>query len=196
MLRLTKVFITAAVLALRLCGVAWAGPAEDADDAFARGDYMTALQLVRPLADQGNAVAQYHLGLLYDTGQGVPQDYAAAAAWYRKAADQGHSDAQFNLGLLYDNGQGAPQDHAAAAAWYRKAADQGDAEAQTNLGIAYATGQGVAQDYVLARMWLNLAAAQGDTSAGKARDVITTSMTPAEIAEAQRLASAWKPTRP
>nr|QQZ49993.1 sel1 repeat family protein [Phenylobacterium glaciei] len=106
------------------------------------------------------------------------------------------TDAQFNLGLLYDNGQGAPQDHAAAAAWYRKAADQGDAEAQTNLGIAYATGQGVAQDYVLARMWLNLAAAQGDTSAGKARDVITTSMTPAEIAEAQRLASAWKPTRP
>jgi hypothetical protein len=65
-----------------------AGPLEDAVAAAGRDDYATALRLFRPLADQGNALAQYALGVMYDNGQGVQQNYAEAAKWYRKAADQ------------------------------------------------------------------------------------------------------------
>ena len=149
----------------------------------------------RKAADQGVAQAQFNLGVKYDNGEGVPQDYAAAVSWYRKAAEQGAAYAQFNLGVKYDNGEGVPQDYAAAAGWYRKAADQGVAQAQFNLGVMYAKGQGVPQDYVQAHKWFNLAAASGNADAVKNRDFVAAKMTPAQIAEAQRLASAWKPTK-
>ncbi len=90
-------------------------------------------------------------------------------------------------------GRGVPQDYREAAKWYRKAADQGDALSQTFLGLMYRHGQGVAQDYVQALMWYNLAAAQGEKRARKWRVNLTEKMTPAQIAEAQRLAREWKP---
>ena len=65
-------------------------------------DYAAAVSWYRKAADQGDANAQYNLGIMYDNGQGVPQDYAAAAAWYRKAADQGDARGQSNLGLMYE----------------------------------------------------------------------------------------------
>jgi uncharacterized protein len=77
--------------------------------------------------------------------------------------------------------------------WFRKAADQGNALAQLSLGGMYANGRGVPQDYILAHMWYNLTAAQGDQDAIKNRDLIAGNMTPAQIAEAQRLAREWKP---
>ena len=168
--------------------------------AYSRGDFATALSLWRPLADQGNADAQGNLGVMYANGQGVPQDYAAAVSWYRKAADQGNADAQFNLGFMYSNGQGVPQDYAAAVSWYRKAADQGNADAQGNLGVMYAKGQGVPQDYVQAHKWYNLGSARATAAEvrdrnAKNRDIVAAKMTPAQIAEAQRLASAWNPTQ-
>ena len=61
---------------------------------------------MRPLAGQGNAVAQFSLGFMYDTGQGVTQDDSEAVTWYRKAAAQGHANAQYNIGVLYANGRG------------------------------------------------------------------------------------------
>ena len=81
--------------------------------------------------------------------------------------------------------------------WYRRAAEQGNALAQNNLGLAYAKGNGVPQDYVLAHMWWNLAAAQGSATGIKLRDSaegLMPRMTPAQIAEAQRLAREWTPT--
>jgi TPR repeat protein len=77
--------------------------------------------------------------------------------------------------------------------WYRLAADQGYAHAQYNLGIMYAKGQGVPQDYVKAHMWFNLSAAQGEQDAAEHRDKVAQRMTPAQIAEAQKLAREWKP---
>ena len=53
------------------------------------GDYATALRELTPLAKQGDADAQYNLGLMYRNGQGVPQDYKTAVKWYRLAAEQG-----------------------------------------------------------------------------------------------------------
>ncbi len=70
-------------------------------EAYDAGDYQTALQEWRPLANEGDADAQYNLGLMYDGGKGVPLDDAEAVKWYRLAADQGDADAQTNLGLMY-----------------------------------------------------------------------------------------------
>ncbi len=82
--------------------------------------------------------------------------------------------------------------------WYRKAAEQGVARAQYNLGFMYSHSQGVPQDYVQAHMWYNLAASRfapgsNRDRAVKNRDIIAAKMTPAQIAEAQRLAREWKP---
>ena len=120
-------------------------------------------------------------------------DYATAFRFWRPLADQGFPRAQFNLGFMYANGQGVPQNHAEAVKWYRLAADQGNARAQVNLGGMYYTGQGVPQDHVQAHKWFNLAGADGDEDGRKNRDIVATKMTPAQIAEAQRLASEWKP---
>ena len=112
-------------------------------------------------------------------------------------ADQGDAVAQHNLGLKYHTGEGVPQDDEEAVRWYRLAADQGLAVAQSMLSFMYAAGRGVPQDDTLAHMWCNLAASNstGDTrdSAVKNRDLIAKEMSPESIAEAQRLASEWKP---
>ena len=162
-------------------------------NAYQRGDYATALRIFRQLADQGSADAQSNLGVMYAYGQGVTQDYGAAVRWYRKAADQGYSSAQSDLGGMYRKGWGVPQDYAEAVKWYRKAADQGYAHAQYNLGVMYDKGLGVPQDYVQAHMWYNLAATRGLKLGRKSRDSLAKQMTPAQIAEAQRLAREWKP---
>ena len=90
--------------------------------AYQRGDYATAFREFRPLAERGNAIAQFNLGFMYYNGEGVPQDYAKALQWYRKAAEQGHAEAQNNLGFMYEDGQGVPQDYAHAHMWYNLAA--------------------------------------------------------------------------
>ena len=99
-----------------------------------------ALDEVRAPAEQGDAEAQFNLGVRYDNGRGVRQDDSEAVRWYRLAADQGHAVAQFNLGVMYANGRGVPQDDTEAVLWYRLAADRGDADAQNNLGVMYQTG--------------------------------------------------------
>ena len=156
----TFCFVFALFIALAL--PAHAGPLEDAQAAYERRDYDTALSLFQPLAEQGDAEAQYSLGLMHRYGQSVKQDYAKAAKWYRRAAEQGHFKAQTNLGRLYNNGQGLPLDYVMAVKWFRKAADQGTAYAQSNLGSMYADGHGVEQDYGEAVEWYRLAAEQGN----------------------------------
>ena len=105
----------------------------------------------------------------------------------------GFADAQYNLGIMYANGRGIPQDYVQAHMWLNLAADQGYATAQFNLGFMYAQGRGVPQDYVQAHMWLNLAAVNGDADAINNHDFVAAKMTPAQIAEAQKMAAEWKP---
>lgn len=155
--------------------------------AYDRGDYATALREWRPLAEQGDPVAQRYLGFMYFNGEGVPENARRAVFWYRKAAEQGDADVQFNLGLMYANGDGIPEDDRQAVFWWRKAAEQGDAAAQLNLGAMYADGEGVPKDDVQAYVWFNLAAAQGIEKAEQARALIRQSMTRIQIAEAQKL---------
>src|SRR5437899_4160846 len=115
-------FLGALMATFIAVGTTMAGPFEDGIAAHKRGDYVTALRLLRPLAEQGNASAQLRLGAMSESGQGVPQDYVEALKWFRKAADQGNGDAQFNLGLLYEKGKGVAQDKTEALRWFRKAA--------------------------------------------------------------------------
>jgi TPR repeat protein len=145
----------------------------------------------RVKAEQGDAYAQYNLGLMYRKGQGVAQDYKEAIKWYRLAAEQGVADAQYNLGVAYYKGQGVAQDYKEAVKWTRLAAEQGVAEAQTNLGVMYAQGKGVAQDYVMAHMYWNVAGVSGHKNAIKGRGLVEKEMTPSQIAEAQKLAKEW-----
>ena len=169
--------------------------------AYQREDYATALKELWPLAEQGDAGAQFMLGGMYLHGRGVPQDYASAVKWYHRAAVQGQAEAQYILGTMYADGEGVPQDYASAMKWHRRAAEKGDAAAQHALGTMYAKGQGVPQDFVQAHLWFNLAAArlppgEGRDMAVSNRDQIEKLMTPEQIAEAQRLASEWKPREP
>jgi len=188
--------LAAIMLGLSFAAPAAAAPFEDAIAAYDKGDYATALQLLRPLADRELPMAQHNLGVMYENGLGVTQNYAEAVKWYRKAADQGFASAQLNLGFMYENGLGITQNDAEAVKWYRKASDQGNAIAQSNLGFMYENGLGVPQDYVSAHMWLNLSAAQGNQAAAEDRDKVARLMTPAQLAKAQKLAREWKPTTP
>jgi uncharacterized protein len=164
-------------------------------------NFTEAVRWYRKAADQGKAIAQNNLGLMYATCRGVRQDYAEAMKWCRKAADQGYALAQHNVGLMYNYGNGVPQDYAEAAKWYRRAADQGVADAQTNLAYLYRNGMGVPRDYVQAHLWYNLAASRYSAAqefprqnAIEGRDFVASKMTPAELAEAQKLAAEWRPT--
>ncbi len=98
-------------------------------EAYDKGDYATALKEWRPLAEQGNAEAQYGLGVMYRDSRGVSQDYEQALRWYRLAAAQGHASAQYTLGLMYELGQGVPQDDVQAHLWASLAAEQGNERA-------------------------------------------------------------------
>ena len=153
-----------AISAILCCNAALAG-LKEGYDALIRKDYATAIKEYRPLADRGNAEAQYRIGRMYEFGQGYPQDKAQGIAWIRKAAAQNHADAQQELGFIYATGDGVKQDDVQAVAWFRKAATQGGATAQYNLGLLYAKGQGVERDYAQAIDWWRKSAAQGNADA-------------------------------
>jgi TPR repeat protein len=163
--------LVAGLMATVLLGAAACRPYEDGFEAYQRGDYTTAMRLVRPLADQGNAKAQEMVGSMYEQGWGVPQNYAEAEKWYRKAADQGNATAQVILDVMYHLLSGRyerGQNYAEAAKWHRKAADRGDAFAQVSLGSLYEQGRGVPQNYAEAVKWYRKAAEQGDAESNAA----------------------------
>ena len=90
------------------------------------------LEILQACADSGNAVAQFSLGSMYDSGEGVPEDDAEAARWYRLSAVRGYGAAQSNLGVLYEKGEGVPEDLVLAYMWYALSAAQGDRVARGN----------------------------------------------------------------
>ena len=147
--------IAAVVLLVALAAPAWAGFNEGMA-AYERGDYATALREWRPLAEQGDANAQYNLGIMYRNGRGVPRDFAEAARWYRKAAEQDYAPAQNSLGVMYDNGYGVPQDYVQAHMWFNLGATQGNKRALENRDIAAErmTPTQLAEAQRLAREWM------------------------------------------
>ena len=124
-------------------------------------------------------------------GADMRGDHTAVLKELQPLAVRGDADAQYLLGGFYDYGKGVLQDYTEAAKWYRKAAEQGQAPAQFALGLLYRWGRGVPQDYVRAHMWFSLSAVKGDKEMTEIRDDLAKEMTPAQIAEAEKLAREW-----
>ena len=142
--------------------------------AYYRGDYQTAFEILRPLAEKGKERAQFRVGVMYLRGRGTTKDPTTGTAWIRRAfpavqsaATSGEAWAQSDLGSLYHDGLLVAQNDKEAARWYMLAAEQGYPGAQTNLGTMYANGEGVGRSRSEAIKWLKRAAAQGDKIAQK-----------------------------
>jgi len=123
-MKLTWALATLAALA------PWPASAQDLDAgiaAYEQQDYATALKEWRPLAESGNARAQFLVALLYYDGTAVSQDYAEAAKWFEQSAGRGYTRAQFNLGEMYATGQGVKRDYVQAYKWESLCAAGGNA---------------------------------------------------------------------
>jgi TPR repeat protein len=119
----------------------------------------------RKAAEHGLSIAQFNLGIYYDTGKGPQRHLSEAVRWYRKAAEQNYARAQLNLGFCYLRGEGVSKDLVEAVKWYRKAADQGQAKAQFTLGTCYDEGVGTQKDLAEAVRWYRKAAEQNHAKA-------------------------------
>ena len=129
--RLIRRGIVALALLAVLLGipVAAAQTFDEAVAAYERRDYAAAIRGFRVHAEQGTAGAQAALGVIYDRGEGVPENNAEAVRWFRLAAEQGDAISQWTLGLMYARGEGVPMDVVDAYAWSSIAAARGIANA-------------------------------------------------------------------
>jgi len=108
---------------------------KEAAEAIKRKDHKTALRILKPLAESGNPVAQFNLGVSYRRGAGVAKNDVLGVQWYTKAAKQGHTIAQFNLGTIYYQGSGVPKNRSTAVKWFTLAAKDGNHGAQKVLRV-------------------------------------------------------------
>ncbi|MEI6203468.1 MAG: tetratricopeptide repeat protein [Enhydrobacter sp.] len=145
---------------------AWAGPLEDGVAAYRKRNYEVAMKLLKPLAEEGNPVAQEHVGRMVERGKTVPADFREALDWYMKAADQGDAVAQGQVGRIYRIGFfNGRADFGNALKYYRMAAAKNVAVAQLGLGSMYKAGEGVPENEAEAVTWFRKAADQGDAAA-------------------------------
>jgi TPR repeat protein len=131
---------------------------------YAQRDYGRAMALLTPLADQGNAVAQLKLGIIFSRGKAGSPDHVAALGWFTKAAEQGQVEAQFELGRIYRDGLGTRVDGNAAVSWLERAAAKGAPHAFNALGELYLGHQNVPQDFAVARSWFLRGAQVGNSA--------------------------------
>ena len=156
----------------------------------------TNLKTTRARADEGDADAQFLVGLRCCAVEGEGQDFVQAAQWYRKAAEQNHPVAQFNLGVMFARGQGVIQDDATAVMWTLRAANAGDAGAQHSLGtrchrasINNSLPTEATESRIEAYKWFHLAAEQGYLNSASSQERVTPHMTRDDVTEAnQRIA--------
>jgi uncharacterized protein len=132
-------------------------------NAYDRGDFGGAFREWLPVAQRGDANAQFNIGLLYANGKGVRKDPKQAADWYRKAAEQGVGAAEYNLGVMYANGDGVPRDVHEAVKWLQRASDHGIPMGREHLADLY--GGNEVQNYAKSLEWHRQAASQGDPTA-------------------------------
>jgi hypothetical protein len=130
-----------------------------------RNDYATAYNIIRPLAEAGDARAQYFVGSFFDMGFGVPEDIREALRWYHLAANQGYPAAQTSLGLTYYTGDRVTQDYGQARTWFLRAAAQDEADAQYFLGRIFENGEGVQKNNEAALRWYLRSANHGNAGA-------------------------------
>lgn len=177
---LNRLFST---LLLLLTITAHAAPATDplldALRTIEAGRQQQGVQMLTELANSGNVLAQYRLGMLYYHGHGVSEDEALAIYWWKKAAEQNHAESMFQLGSAFLFGSQTakivPDPDREAAMWYFQAASAGHAEAQYHLGLLFLSGKGVEENRQESARWMQKAAAQGHAEAKKSLPRIGTS---------------------
>jgi hypothetical protein len=150
-------------------------------------DAAEAVRLLRLAAEQGHASAQVDLAKRYASGSDVPRDDAEAVRLLRLGVEQRHPEGELALGDLYALGRGVTRDAGEAARWYRRAAESGYAPAMIKLGQYYERGGGEAANPTCAYFWYALAVREGWLGAERLRDALAPRLSPAQLAEGQRL---------
>jgi len=145
----------------------WGGAFNDAVAEYNAGNYIKALDAFYGIAKEGDAKAQFNVGLIYANGKGVNRDSYQAMEWYKKAADQGNTAAQYNLAKLISQRKDShdPRAKKWVKYWYEKAAEGGQKEAMNNLALLYLKGDGVEKNELRAFELLRKAALLGDSAA-------------------------------
>jgi localization factor PodJL len=157
------------------------------------GDSVAAFQWLEKAALQGQPVAEYSLGTLYERGQGVTASPTLALKWYLAAANQGNRKAMHNLAVAYAEGSAGPKNTEEAARWFAQAAALGLSDSQFNLAVLYERGDGVPQNLIDSYKWYSIAAAGGDAES-KARITVLKSQLPATDRQAaERAAQNFRP---
>jgi len=146
-------------------------------------------------AERGDAISQFWLGAVYESGKGIEQNFGQALRWLTESARQGNADAQNVLGQMYENAEGVPRDYRQAAKWYRAACEHrpdygGAGQGCNNLGLLYLDGRGVKRNDVEAYKYFRLCNSEVNLDAARSR------MTSDEIAEAERRAEEWIEAHP
>lgn len=130
--------------------------------AYHHGDYDIALKIWQPLAEQGNAHAQFYMGKLYEIGSvSIPQNWDKAFYWYEKSATHGSTIAGYHLAQLFDEGRGTLPNKQKAFFWYQQAATSNHAPSQSQLSLMYLQGIGIVKDNDKALYWQLRAVQQG-----------------------------------
>lgn len=165
-----------------------AGDLEKGYAAFDVGDYETSLAECQPLADEGDAAAQFCVGRLYANGFGVPMDDAKALFYYGAAAEQGFPQAQYNLGIMHANGWGVTMNDEKAAEFYLAAAEKGYVPAVMTVAEIRHRGMGIEQSDVDAYAWYIVASDLGNLDAELKRDAAAKELSPADQASGKKMA--------
>jgi TPR repeat protein len=160
-------------------------------------NFSSALRELRPLAEQGHPHSQFLLAVMYNKGDGVPQDLNKSFKWAKLAAEQGFRRAQHYIAKLYRIGKGVPKDIKRSIHWYKIAAKQGMASAQFDLGVLYVEGKrNIPRDISQSYMYLKLAALQDFAGAKKNAQIIKRKMTPFQIEQARKDLHEWQKNWP
>ena len=160
-----RFWIIAVALAALMFLVNQSAAADELTDALVRylmGDYARAMEMLTTLAEQGNAVAQLKLGIMYARGEGVPPDSVAALRWLASAAEQGQTEAQFEVGVAHRDGLATPVNGKLAMYWFQRAAEAGVTHAYSAIGEMYLRHQDVPRDYAAALGWFLRGAQEDD----------------------------------
>ena len=130
--------------------------------AYSKGELESAASIFLQLAEMGDPIAQYNIGVMFENGKGIEQDYKIAQNWYKRSAEQDNIEAAYALGSIYYKGKGLEKNNEEAFKWFKIAAEKGFAAAQSNLGSLYFYGEGVSKNYEKAFEWFNKAAEQDE----------------------------------
>ena len=158
-------------------------------------DFPGILRYLKIGSDAGYPNSEYTLGKLYAEGVGVEKDQRRAAELFLSASIKGFSKAQYNLGKVYRDGNGMKQDDALSLFWFNEAAERGHPQAQDKLAERFMKGVGVPKNEIEALKWSILAAGQGVEASERRRFDLSARLPENQVAEAERLASAFAPSK-